>query len=419
MQDAIYNQIQVAQNIANRPYEQYQMPTVAELSPLQQQAYSQVQDNQGNWAPAMDAAQSGMAKMSTAGTAGQLRSDQGQYLRPQSVDQNLSAGQNSWNQAGALNSLSASQPYLNQSADATQQAISQQALNSANPYLNQASQSSASNVSDYMNPYNQNVTDQIAKLGARNLSENLLPSVSDSFIKAGQFGGTRMGEFGERAVRDTQDSILNQQAQALQSGYSQALNTSQADLSRQGQLASTAGNLASGDLSRVLQGAGQYGTLGQTAGNLTGQQQQNLTSLGSAYTGAGQTQQQYGLNAAQANQQASATDLARQQSALSQMAGMAQQNQQMGYTDSAALEAAGASQQSSAQQQLTAAQNQFNQQQLYPQQQADWLNTQIRGMTSSVPTTTTSSGTTTGGSYSPSPLSQLASGFSVYKGLTQ
>jgi hypothetical protein len=46
----------------------------------------------------------------------------------------------------------------------------------------------------------------------------LLPAVSDQFIKAGQFGGTRMGEFGSRALRDTQESVLNQQAQAAQSG---------------------------------------------------------------------------------------------------------------------------------------------------------------------------------------------------------
>lgn len=39
MQDAIYNQIQWAQNVANTPYQRYELPTVAELSPLQQQAY--------------------------------------------------------------------------------------------------------------------------------------------------------------------------------------------------------------------------------------------------------------------------------------------------------------------------------------------------------------------------------------------
>ena len=34
MQDAIYNQIQLATNVANTPYRPYELPTVAELSPL-------------------------------------------------------------------------------------------------------------------------------------------------------------------------------------------------------------------------------------------------------------------------------------------------------------------------------------------------------------------------------------------------
>jgi hypothetical protein len=100
MQDAIYNQVQWAQNVANTPYQSYEMPTVAELSPLQQQAYQQVQQNQGAWQPAMNFAQSGMQDFAGKGTADQLRSEQGQYLRQGMVDQNLNAGQNYWNQAG-------------------------------------------------------------------------------------------------------------------------------------------------------------------------------------------------------------------------------------------------------------------------------------------------------------------------------
>jgi hypothetical protein len=112
-----------------------------------------------------------------------------------------------------------------------------------------AGQSAVSNIGTYMNPYTQNVTDQIAKLGARNLSENLLPAVSDQFIKAGQFGSSGMGTFGNRALRDTQESILANQASALQSGYTQALGASQADLTRQqGALAQTA------DLAKAQQG---------------------------------------------------------------------------------------------------------------------------------------------------------------------
>jgi len=501
MQDAIYNQIQLAQNVANTPYQAYQLPTVAELSPLQQQAYQQVQSAQGTWKPSMDAATSGMqaltqspggmsaaspyfdqsrsmdASAGNADTANALKDSQDQYLRQGLVDQNLNAGQNYWNRAGDLDAVGAASPYLqqassqdiigaaspymSQSAYTTAQALSDKALTAANPYLQSAAQSSVHNINQYMNPYTQNVTDQIAKLGARNLTENLLPGVSDAFIKAGSFGGSRMGEFGERALRDTQDSILNQQAQALQQGYAQSLNASQADLARQAQLAGAVGSISGADLSRVLQGAGQYSSIGQSMGQLTGQQAQNfanvgqsmgqltdqqiqnLAGLGKAQTAAGQAQQQFGLNSVQqvqAAQQAdlarqlqaasqigqlgvnagslSGSDLTRQQSALTSLANLGQTGQQMRYADTAALESAGQAQQAQQQSQLNAAKEQFLAEQAYPKQQLDWLSTQVRGMAPIVPTTTYQSGSTNGATYSPSGLSQLAAGLAGYKALT-
>jgi len=548
MQDAIYNQIQLAQNIANTPYQGYTLPTTAGLSPLQQQAYTNIQANQGSWSPQMAAAQTGMQNMtgsnasSQAGQAGLsaqsnvlnalnsrymdatntitpyaqqaagmsgltaaqpymtdaymkageagnintatgLQAAQNQYLNPNLAASASAAGQSLYGQAAGMDALGAASPYLNQSGSATAQSLSERAAAAADPYMKAAAQSSAQNVGQYMNPYNQNVTDQIAKLGARNLSENLLPAVSDQFVRAGQFGGNRMGEFGSRALRDTQESVLNQQAQALQSGYGQALGASQADLARQAQLAGTAGSISGADLSRILQGASQYGNLGQTAGQLTSTQMQNLTNVGQAQTAAGQAQQQFGLSSAQAAQAAQAqdaarklqasqqignigqniagmtqaqqqallasgqaisgaqaqaisqaqagaaqygqmgvnnaslatTDAARQMSALNQMASMAQQRQGMQTADAASLEAAGASQQAQQQAQLNAAYQQFQNQQLYPRQQADFLSTQIRGMAPITPQTTNTSGATT--TFAPSPLSQLATGLYTYKGL--
>ena len=451
MQDAIYNQIQVATNVANTPYQPYSLPTVAELSPLQQQAYKQVQDQQGAWKGDMNYASSGMKDFSTKGTADALKAEQGKYLRQDLVGKNLDAGQGYFNQAGQMDIVGAAQPYLSQagqqdimgaanpylqqSSQTTAEALSDKALSAANPYLQAAAQSGASGIGQYTSPYQQNVMDVIAKQGARNLSENLLPAVSDQFVKAGQFGGTRMGEFGSRALRDTQESILSQQAQAAQQGYGQALSASQADLARQAQLAGTVGSISGADLSRVLQGAGQYQNLAQTAGSLTGQQQQNLTNLGQTsgqmtaqqmsqlgnlgqmQTSAGQAQQQFGLTAAQAAQQAQAQDYQRQMSALQNVAGMAQQAQGMGYADTAALEAAGASQQGQMQRQLSAAEQQYINQQNYPKQQLDFLSTQIRGMAPITPQVTTNQGTTTGATYSPSALQQLATGLYTYKGL--
>lgn len=467
MQDAIYNQIQLATNIANTSYQPYNLPTVAQLSPLQQQAYQQVQNNQGAWQPAMTQVQGGLSAlagsnagaaaaqpyfgqatgMATAagntGTADQLQAEQAKYLHPELAGQNLAAGQSSWGKAAGLDSVGAAQPLIGASAAGTQAAMGGSALSAANPLLTAASQKSTTGIQDYMNPYQQGVLDLIAKQGGRNLNENILPNVSDAFVRSGSFGGTRMGEFGERAVRDTQEAILNQQAQAAQAGYGQALTASNADLSRQGQLASTTGQLATSDLGRQLSGAQQLGTLGALQGQLTGQQQQNLTSLGSAQTGAGQQQQQFGLSAAEQAQQAQQADLARQLQAsqqigsfgaqagslagsdatrqlgaLGQLSSAAQQAQGLRAGDAAALESAGLAQQHQQQQQLDAAQQQYLQEQAYPKTQADWLNAQIRGIAPTVPTATTQSGTQTGGTYSASPLSQLATGLYTYKGLT-
>jgi hypothetical protein len=417
MQDAIYNQIQVAQNIANRPFMEYDLPRVAELSPLQQQAYKNVVSNQGFFQGELDKAQGDMYGFGSKGTADQLGQQQGQYLQQDLVGSNLDAGQQLFGRAGAMDIVGAAQPYMGQAGTTTAQALADRALTAANPYLQAAAQTSAQGVNQYMSPYQTGVLDVIAKQGARNLSENILPGVSDAFIKAGQFGSSRMGELGARAMRDTQEAILAQQAQLAERGYGQALAASQADLARQAQLAGTVGSISGADLSRILQGGAQYGNLAQTAGQLTGQQAQNLAALGQAQTQAGQAQQQFGLGAAQAEQQARAADYQRQMNALTQFANMQQQEQAMRAADVAALESAGQSQQGQRQRELDMAYQQEREKFLYPQQQMDWLSTQIRGMAPITPQTVTQSGQTVGATYSPSPLSQLASGVFAYKGL--
>jgi hypothetical protein len=419
MQDAIYNQIQVATNLANKPFQAYDMPTVAELSPLQQQAYKNVQANQGFYQQDLDKAQTDMYGFGSKGTADTLTAAQNKYLQaPATALGQLTTGQSYFDQAGKQDIMGAANPYLTKADTTTASALADKALTAADPYLTAAAGTASAGIKDYMSPYQTGVMDAIAKQGARNLSENLLPGVSDAFIKAGQFGGTRMGEFGSRALRDTQEAILNQQAQLANQGYGQALSASQADLARQAQLAGTVGSISGADLSRVLQGAGQYQNLASTAGGLTAQQQQNLASLGQAQTGAGQAQQQFGLNAAQAAQAAQAADYQRQMSALSQFANMQQQEQAMRSADVAALEGAGAAQQNQMQQQLNAAKAQFDAQQLYPRQQADFLSTQIRGMAPITPQTTSQSGGSTGATYSASPLSQLAAATYTAKGLS-
>ncbi len=522
MQDAIYNQINWAQNIANKPFESYDLPTVAELSPLQQQAYAGIEAAQGVGQEDLAKAQAGMETLSSQDTTTRLREDQAKYLRDDLVSKNLDAGQDLFGRSGdisvlgnaqpmmdqaqqsALNiagagqgyltdaanmsaasaanpyitqgtqmsGMSAANPYLNQAQTTTAQALADKALNAANPYFSRAAQTSVSDIDQYMNPYQQNVLDTIAKQGRRNLTENLLPGVSDSFIKAGQFGSKGMGEFGSRALRDTQEAILNQQAPLTAQGYESALRASAADKQRQASLGTSVGSISGADLSRVLQGGSQYGNLGQTAGQLTGQdasrqmqaaqtmgqltgqdagrlaqvgqtlsnvtrdqastlgnlaqttgqlssqEQQNLANIANMRTQAGQSQQQFGLGAAQTSAAQQSQDYRQQQAALNDMAALAAQEQAMTYTDLAALEAAGKAQQQQLQTELGAAEKEFMDEQLYPQRNMDFLSTQIRGLAPIVPTSTTTAGATTGATYNPSPLSQIATGFATYKGLT-
>lgn len=142
------------------------------------------------------------------------------------------------------------------------------ALGDASGYLNKANQGANTQVQNYMNPYNEAVTNRIADMGARNLSEKLMPAINQDFIRAGQYGSAgQMNEVG-KALRDTQESVLAQQSQVLQEGYGQAMTAAQNDLQRYGQLGQTAGNLSNADSNTQIDAskvAGGLGTIAQDA----------------------------------------------------------------------------------------------------------------------------------------------------------
>ena len=522
MQDAIYNQLQWAQNIANKPYESYDLPTIAGLSPLQQKAFTNIENQQGAYQADMDTATTGMTNLTKANTADALRAAQGDYLRKDLVGQNLDAGQDLFEQAANIDiigsaqplydeaatsargivsagkgyldqaagmssadaanpylqfglgqsGMTAANPYLLKSQEATAAGLSDKALQASDPFVQSAAQTSVSDVSDYMNPYEQNVLDTLAQQGARNLSENLLPQVADSFIRAGQYGSSQMGEMGARALRDTQEAVLREQGALKAKGFVDAMTASRADKARQAQLASTVGGIAAGDLSRLLSGAGQYGTLGTAAGQMTGadagraltagstmgqltgadaarlagigdsfgrlttsqagqqaglgrglgdlsaQQQSAYANLGAQRTGAGETQQRFGLDAATAAQRADTSDYNLQMAALNNLASLSSAEQGMAYKDIAALEAAGQSQQDQLQREMSAAEKEWMDEQLYQKRQMDWLGTQVRGTAPITPVISTVTDRSVGKTYSPSPLAQLATGLGTYKALT-
>lgn len=170
-------------------------------------------------------------------------------------------------------------PGMNAATQATQALMSGPGgMEAADPYLQRSAQTSASQVQQYMNPFQEAVVDRIGALGARTLREQILPEISDRFIKSGQFGGSRQAEMIGRGIRDTMEGISAQQAAALSQGYAGALEAAGADLSRYSTLGQTAGALQQGDVSSQRANAAQMANLAA--------QQQNL-----GLTGAGALQQ--------------------------------------------------------------------------------------------------------------------------------
>lgn len=210
MQDAIYNTITWAQNLANKPYAPYEQPRIAGFTPTEQLGMK-----------------------------------------------------------AAVQEAGAYQPYLGAATGALGRAAEASTLTAAQPYLAQAAQTFPGAVSQYMSPYNQAVTQRIADIGLRQLQEKFLPAVGEEFIKAGQFGpgpgSSRMGEFGARALRDVQESVLAEQAKALQAGYGQAADIFGKDVSRAAELAGTVGRLSAEDIANLRSAATQYGTMGEAA----------------------------------------------------------------------------------------------------------------------------------------------------------
>jgi len=233
----------------------------------------------------------------------------------------------------------------------------------------------------FMSPYTEGVVDRIAQLGGRNLQENLLPNVNSTFTGAGMFGSGRHADFTNRAIRDANESIMGQQAQALQQGFGQSMGAYQTGQGRElaaGQALGTLGNQLSGQQLNAGQLTGAIGS------NLTGAQMQGGSQMGAL--GQQLTNQGQGL--------ANATG------ALGQL------SQSMGLTGAAGLQTQADLTRGLNQQNLDWLYNQFQDQAYFPQKQTQYMNSILTGQ--QIPLTSTQTTVGPGQSFQPSPLAQLA-----------
>jgi len=421
--------------VAAEPYQQYGGPRVADFTPQQQQAFNQIQALQGQQNPNMNHAINTVYSATTTNPLSQATP----YMEAAQAANPSAAASGLLDQASSINASGNAQPFLQRAstmspADAASGLLGQAAqVNpsmAASGYLDQASQTAPQVIGDYMNPYTTNVVNRIGELAGRNLSENLMPAIGDTFTRAGQFGGSRQQEMTGRALRDTQESALAAQQQALQQGYGQSMASAQTDLARQAQLGQTAGGLAAQQQSNLA-------NIGSTTGNLTAQGQQNLTNIGQVTGNLANTQQSnMGAlasttgNLASANQNALANmgqvagnlqnannvNLVNAGNAVGNLSNI-QQSQQL--KDTAALQDVGAQQQALNQQNLNVGYQDFRDQVNYPRDQLGFESNLVRGF--QIPTsenrTQTSPQTNNMTPGAQSGLTSLASGLSGLSGI--
>lgn len=162
-------------------------------------------------------------------------------------------------------------------------------LAAAQPYLNSASAPSYSNIQNYLNPYNTNVTDAIARAGNTNFQNYTMPALSSSIIGAGNITGssTEGANLMENAAQQNNANITNAQAGALQQGYASSMSAAQADAAREASLAGTAGTLGTQQQTAEQNAATDLINQGVAAGNLNTQGANTRITAGGALSSVG------------------------------------------------------------------------------------------------------------------------------------
>jgi hypothetical protein len=123
-------------------------------------------------------------------------------------------------------------------------------------------------ISDYMNPFTQNVVNEIGRLGQKNFNETLAPGATSGAVGSGQFGSKRGMQVYGNVAGNVNADILGRQTSTLASGFDNALKAAQMQQESQRKSAETLSGI----------GKEQYtqGTGGLSILNSLGAQQQAL-----------------------------------------------------------------------------------------------------------------------------------------------
>jgi hypothetical protein len=157
-------------------------------------------------------------------------------------------------------------------------------LASATPYLSSAMSDPSQAAAGYMTPYIRSVVDALGDTGARNIRQNLAPLATSAAVGSGQFGSKRGAEVLGQTISNADRDVLNAQAQAMNTGYQNALQAA----IQQNQIANQAGSTAANAASSGQQNLTQAG---RAQSDLAGQEQAlGLSGINALSTMGGQQQ---------------------------------------------------------------------------------------------------------------------------------
>lgn len=113
-----------------------------------------------------------------------------------------------------------------------------------------------SRMAAFMDPYQSQVVDEMARLQQQNIQRSVLPSMKGAFVGRGDLGSQRYASAAGQTLADMQRNLMGQQYGALSAGYQNALKAAMDELQIQNQAAQTQAKIAQMEQDLGLTGAG-------------------------------------------------------------------------------------------------------------------------------------------------------------------
>jgi hypothetical protein len=131
----------------------------------------------------------------------------------------------------------------------------QPGLSAAQNTANQAAQGiNYDQIQAYMDPYRNNVVNEMGRLANQNYQRNVLPGMAGQFVGTGGLGSQRYANAMGQSAADFQSNLTGQQYGALSKAYNDAVNAAKSQSELQNNAAITQGNLANAAQASGLKG---------------------------------------------------------------------------------------------------------------------------------------------------------------------